>query len=418
MKLLVLGAGRHQAPLIQRAEDRGITTIAVDYYTDSPGKKIASHAVLADALDVDAVVAAARDHAVEAVATVGTDQVMVVVAAVAHELGLPCHVTPEGALAATHKVHMRRALEGAGVEMTKGIIVGPETSLEVLESITVPCVVKAADSQGQRGMQRIDDVEHLTAAVQAATPFSRTSTVVVEEFATGPELTLNAWMRDGDAVVLVPTDRHTYNPSPAIGICLRHVAPSTHADLHLDEFRSIARNVAAGYGVTDGPLYIQMLATADGFRVVEAACRVGGGHEAQLFKAMYGLDLLDLTIDLALGRNDREIPPCPLDRGGLVNFVVARPGTIASLTSFDSLEIDGAIDQGQWYVGVGHEQSKIIDSMGRIGAFIATAPSRAGALERAHSAYARLRAIDKSGDDLVFWPETSEMNIVDVPTSN
>lgn len=413
MKLLVLGAGRHQAPLIQRAEDRGITTIAVDYYTDSPGKKVASHAVLADALDVDAVIAAARDHEVNAVATVGTDQVMVVVAAVAHELGLPCHVTPIGALAATHKVHMRRALEDAGVEMTTGVIVGPETDLAALATIALPCVVKAADSQGQRGMQRIDNASELEEAVRTAVPFSRTSTVVVEEFAAGPELTINAWMRNGEPIVLIPADRDTYNPSPAIGICLRHVAPSTHAHQHLDEFRTIARNVALGYGVTDGPLYIQMLATSDGFRVVEAACRVGGGHEAQLFQAMYGLDLLDLTIDLAFGRNDRPVPSCPLDRGGLVNFVVAQPGVIASQSAFEELVDSEAISHGQWYVDIGYEQTTIVDSMGRVGAFIVTSSSRANALEKAAAAYAQVHATDSAGRDLVFWPEAGQMNTVD-----
>ena len=72
--LLVLGAGRHQAPLIQRAEERGVRTVAVDYYQDSPGKRIASHAELADALDVAAVREIALRHRVDGVTTVGTDQ--------------------------------------------------------------------------------------------------------------------------------------------------------------------------------------------------------------------------------------------------------------------------------------------------------------------------------------------------------
>lgn len=408
--LLVLGAGRHQAPLIERAESRGISTIALDYYDDSPGKRIATAAVLADALDVDAVLAAARDHDIDAVATVGTDQAVVVVATVARELGLPCHISVDGAKAATNKVDMRRELERAGVAMTSGGVVGNDPTTEELSALPLPCVVKAADSQGQRGMRRIDTAADLPDAIRTAARFSRTSTVVVEEFATGPELTINAWMRAGEPIVLIPTDRHTFNPPPAIGICLRHVAPSVH-DEQRDALAEITCRVASAYGVTDGPLYIQLLATDDGFRVVEAASRVGGGHEAQLFEEMYGLSLLDLTIDSAFGRNDRSIPDLRVERCGVVNFVVARPGHVDRLSSMDVLVDEGLIDQGQWYVEPGHEQTPIVDSMGRIGAVIVTGAVRSRVLADAAEAYGRLTAADAEGTNLVFWPEPIELNV-------
>lgn len=410
--LLVLGAGRHQTPLIARAESRGIRSIALDYYDDSPGKKIASAAVLADALDIEAVLAAARDHEIDAVTTVGTDQAVIVVATVAHELGLPCHISIEGALAATNKVNMRAALQRAGVPMTTGVVLERNSAPHELVGLSLPCVVKAADSQGQRGMRLIDDAADLPEAIETAMRFSRTSTVVVEQFSAGLELTINAWMRSGEPVVMIPADRHTFNPPPAIGICLRHVAPSVHRDQR-EALADITNRVATGYNISDGPLYIQLLSTAEGFRVVEAASRVGGGHEAQLFEEMYGLSMLDLTIDLAFGRNDRSIPDIRGDRSGVVNFVVARPGTIERLSSIEPLIDDGLIDQGQWYVAPGHEQSIIVDSLGRIGALVVTGPSHTDVLSRAAAAYGRLVAADREGANLVFWPEPAELNVAD-----
>lgn len=407
--LLVLGAGRHQAPLIERAEARGIRTIALDYYDDSPGKQIASAAVLADALDVGAVMSAARSHHIDAIATVGTDQALPVIAAVAEELSLPCHISVDGAFAATHKARMRTALEACGVPMTVGAVVSERPSREELAALPIPCVVKAADSQGQRGMQRIDERSRLAAAIEGAARHSRTSTVVVEQFANGPELTINAWMRDGEPVLAIPADRHTFNPPPAIGICLRHVVPSHHA-ARTAELTDITRRVANGYGISDGPLYIQLLVTEDGFRVVEAASRVGGGHEAQLFEEMYGLSLLDLTIDLAYGRNDRPIPELSTARAGVVNFVVATPGRIAALSGFGPLVEAGVIDRGQWYVAPGHEQPEIVDSMGRIGAFIVTGQDRTTVLDDCSEVYQQLHVTTDEGDDLVFWPDASRLN--------
>ncbi|HSM66099.1 MAG TPA: hypothetical protein VK860_07330, partial [Ilumatobacteraceae bacterium] len=102
-RLLVLGAGRHQAPLIERAERRGICTIALDPYPDSPGKRVASIAADGDALDADRVLEVARRHHVDGIVTIGTDQPVLVMAHVAAKMGLPCHLEEAGALAATNK---------------------------------------------------------------------------------------------------------------------------------------------------------------------------------------------------------------------------------------------------------------------------------------------------------------------------
>ena len=425
-RLLVLGAGRHQVPLIERAEERGVETIAVDWSTDSPGKAVATHGELADALDVEAVLAIARRHDVDAVATVGTDQVMTSVAVVAERLGLPCHVSVDGAQTATNKVAMRRALEAAGVATTPGVEIAPGVDLDDVTALSdlvdeaglgLPAVVKAADSQGQRAMSIVDELSSLGPAVARARAVSRTATVVVESFVEGPELTLDVWMRDGHPEVLVAVDRHTFNRPPAVGVCVRHVVPSVFA-ADRDHFLAIASGVASAYGMTDGPLYVQMLATADGYRVIEAAARVGGGHEAQLFEAMGGPRLLDLTIDLALGdRTATAATPAATmpepDRfgdadgpAGLVRFVLADEGVVGSVGP-----IDDGVAWGRWYVGAGHVQGPVVDSLGRIGAYVVVADDRAEALaiDRRHHAALTVRGVD--GSELVADPDPRWMNV-------
>ncbi len=409
-RLLVLGAGRHQTPLIASAVSRGIHTVALDYYTDSPGKRVASEVVLADALDVDAVLAAAIETRVDAITTVGTDQAVLVAATVAAKLGLPFHITPERALAATNKVQMRRALEEAGVQMTDGVVLGPDDPAKLASNVPLPCVVKAADSQGQRGMQRVDGLSLMEQAVHLARAASRTSTVVVERFEAGPELTITTWMRDGEPAFLMAADRHTYNPSPAIGICLRHVAPSVFSHRSA-ELEAVALGVSRAFGVRDGPLYIQLLATPNGFKVVEAASRVGGGHEAQLFDHMFGLQLIEMSIDLSFGTEVRDAPLCSDGRAGLVNFVIARPGRMNTLTDMNALVRAGRIDEGQWYVNAGFVQGPIVDSMGRVGAFITTGANRADVLAEADEIYRSLSALDGSGNELIFWPDPAALNV-------
>ncbi len=404
LRLLILGAGRHQTPLIRRAEERGIETVAADYYEDSPGKRFASHAVLADAFDTDLMLQTAREFDVDGVMTVGTDQAIVAVARVAEALGLPCHVSSEGALRATHKSAMREALAAADVPMTES---SPTTD-SATGRVELPVVVKAADSQGQRGLSIVHDRADLASAVEAARAVSPTGTVVVEKFHVGPELTINAWMRDGEVEHATVLDRVTFNPPPSLGICLQHVYPSMHADRR-DECADIARGVATAYDLRSGPLYIQSIVTEDGVRVVEAAARVGGGHEAQLFPRLIDLHPIDRSIDLALGFE----PSSHRSSGspaGLVNFIVARPGAVSELSSMEALAADGGIDEGGWYVAPGHVQADITDSMGRVGYFIVTGSTRSDAIARASAAYSALEVVDEGGANLAFWPPHDVLN--------
>lgn len=408
-RLLVLGAGRHQAPLISRAEQRGICTIALDPYPDSPGKRAASIASQGDAMDTERVLQVAREHHVDGVTTIGTDQPVLVMAQVAAALGLPCHLDEQGALAATNKTVMGPTLRRAGVPMPHSVTLDPRSDPASVEYPDLPCVVKAADSQGQRGMSVVRSRDELRDAIPRARQASRSSTVVVDHFHEGPELTINAWIVDGKAVLAAPLDRITVNPPPSIGICLQHVFPSVHVD-DGETFRSIAESVARAYGVSRGPLYIQAVASSDGYRVIEAASRVGGGHEAQLFPRLMTFDLVDRVIDLALGRPEAPIRIESTVGSGLVNFVVISPGRVAELGDFDSLVADGLVDEGAWYIRPGHEQGAIVDSMDRLGYFIVTGPDRTATLDRARRSYAALQALDASGSNLVTWPDDSIMN--------
>ncbi len=405
-RLLVLGAGRHQAPLIARANERGVETVAIDPYEDSAGKLIATHTVLGDALDDETVLDAARRFDVHGIATVGTDQALVPWARVADALRIPCHITPEAAVSATNKTVMRTALASTGVPMPSAWTLGP-TDGPASVSLRYPLVAKATDSQGQRGMTIVRERDDLEASVAAARTVSRSSTVILEEFVEGPEVTINAWLDDGKLTACSVHDRLTYNPPPSVGICLQHIAPTIHsADA---EFRSIAYDVARAYGVERGPLYIQCIMGTDGVRVIEAAARVGGGHEAQLLPRLLGFDLIDRTIDVALG-----VPSPPwtpnASRVGIVCFVVAGAGEFARLSSFELAVDEGWVDEGAWYVSVGYHQQPVVDSMGRIGYFIVTASDRSAATDRARRAYEQLSVTGVQGDELVYWPDVQFLN--------
>jgi biotin carboxylase len=413
-RLLVLGAGRHQKELIRRAEARGLRVVASDCYADAPGKALASYPADVDALAIPENIALARRYAVRGVITSGSDLALVAMAEVAAALGLPCYLTPEAARTATHKARMSRALESAGVRRPPWReAAGAAEGRDAARSLGFPLVVKPADSQGQRGVSKVRDARALPRALEAALAAARGGGALLERFVPGYEVTASAWAKGDEVRIQMITDRVTYNPEPAIGICFQHVYPSLRAAGLLPLVRDRLRRIARCYGVADAPLYVQMIVSEGELRVVEAACRVGGGHESSLTPIATGVDVLDRLIDLALAGRSAGIEDAHDESGArghaLVNFLLARPGVAVALEGFEESRARGEIVEGEYYIGPGHECRPIVDGQGRVGYFVARESTRERLLERAARAYRALAIRDAAGENLLFRPEATEL---------
>jgi biotin carboxylase len=409
---MVLGGGRHQLPLVRAAEKRGIEVVLVDYLENAPARDVATHPLLQDALDSTLAIEAGRRYRIDGVVTTGTDLPVVTMADVAAALGLPCWVTPQAARTATDKARMHAAFEATGVARAGYHHLGPADDHRELD-VTFPVVVKPADSQGQRGVTKVDGTDSMEAAVELARAHSATRRVLVEQFLAGPVVPATAGLLDGVLILLADNDRVTFNPPPHIGVAYQHVHPSRHAVDHLEEIRGQLARVAVAYGMRQGPLYAQMIVRDDDVRIIEAAARVGGGHESSMFPLVAdGTGVEDRQIDLALTGRCR---PITYDMGraehfvhAAVRFVLGREGVISSL---DSLERRPAeIVEASWYCTPGMTLGDVRNSLGRIGYYIAVGDDRER-MERAADAFYRgLKVLSADGRNLVLEPDPALIN--------
>lgn len=370
--LLVLGAGSAQVGLLEAARGRELFVIAVDRDPDAVGFPFADRRALISAEDEPAIERLARSERVDGLIAPGIDWPVGIAARIADRLGLPHPIDPATAALATSKLKQRARFAEASV---------PQPRFEVVRepraAVGFPCVVKAPDRQGQRGLSVVTEPSGLADAVREAVAESRSGVALVEELVLGPEVTVNAFSIDGELFPLTVTDRITADP-PAFGVALAHVWPSEVAD---DETVDAARQAAAALGILNGPTYTQIRIGPDGPRVVELAARLGGGHDAELCALALGIDLNGLAIAAALGEPTARPRPQARAGGAVVRFLVAPEGELRVVEVGD--DAGGPDCAVRIYRRPGHRFGPLRAGADRAGAVLASGTSREEALATA-----------------------------------
>jgi biotin carboxylase len=250
-----------------------------------------------------------------------------------------------------------------------------------------PCVIKAPDRQGQRGLTLVSEPGRVASAVEVALDASRSATLLVEEHVEGRELTVNGFSLDGRFHPLTVTDRLTAEP-PAFGVALAHVWPSELGPPEIAAAIEAAGAAVAALGIANGPSYTQVLVSEAGPRVGEVAARIGGGHDAELCRAVLGVDLNGLALAGALGLEiaPRQLAPVARAGGGCVRFLVAPPGELRSLSGLEEAYAIDGVKGIRVYRRPGHRFGALIRGSDRAGAILAVGDSRDEALQQADRA--------------------------------
>ena len=363
--------------------------IAVDRDPQAVGFPLADERAVLSTEDEEAVERLARARTVDGLVSPGADWPVGIAARVAERIGIPHPIDARVGALATSKLRQREAFAAAGVPHARSFTADDP-------SLTFPCVVKAPDRQGQRGLGLVRRREELDAALAEAAAESRGGSVLVEEHIDGPEVTVNAFSFDGDVVPLTVTDRLTA-PPPAFGVALAHVWPSEHDTAAAVD---VARAAVQAVGIRNGPSYTQVRLGPDGPVVMEVAARLGGGHDAELCRAALGVDLNALAVEAALGGRARRERLQAVRRGlpdgaerteggaggAAVVFLVPPAGRLVAVDG----SAEGAAGDGIEWVRVyrrpGHVFGELRRGADRAGAVLATGADRDEALARARRA--------------------------------
>jgi biotin carboxylase len=325
-KALVLGVGNAQVDLIKALKARGWWVIGCSYRHEGRGLQFVDQFELVNITDYPGVKTLAQAEKVDLIYSIGSDLAMPTLTRVAAELGLPVLVSHAVAELLQHKFLLRSFLAEHHLSPMRYARVRSLSDLE--EWQTFPAIVKPVDNQGQRGVflaRTMQDVRNQFAESLAQ---SRSQTLIIEEYLDGLEVSVNAFVVDGEIVVSEISDRLVVE-GYAGGIPDGHVFPSSWCDDHdCADIHTLACQCIQALGIQAGPVYFQIKLTSKGPRVVELTPRLDGCHMWRLIKMASGIDLLDACIRLLEGDRNLSFSKVPAPAAYHLKFFLRPPGQV------------------------------------------------------------------------------------------
>lgn len=299
---MILGAGKCQVPVIRQAQEMGFFTIAVSMKGDYPGFKTADKACEIDVRDQDEILRVAKAENICGILTDQTDIPVLTAAYIAEQLGLP-GIGYDCALRFTNKFQMREYCDSIGVPVPKHFLSKSyEDARDRAEELGFPLVVKPVDSQGSRGVSRVNGRHDLKDKLNSAIGFSACKTAIVEQFLPNrKEVVVQGFAFDFQFTNLTIGDRYYFH-LPDMFIPKQTLYPSLLPGDIQQKVLNINEHLIKSFAPKFGNTHSEYLIDPDtgDVHLVETAIRGGGVFiSSDLVPLASGINVNELLITCA-----------------------------------------------------------------------------------------------------------------------
>ena len=297
---MIIGGGFGQIPAINAAKELGFQTVVVDRNKNAQGMKLADIALPIDLIDIDKVVTAAKEYNVSGVMTMQSDIGVPTVGEVVDALNLHGNGR-DVSDRCSNKIFTRQSLSRKSV---------PQPNFEVVETVKeakvsarnigYPCIIKAPDSSGSRGVVKVKMEKEVDDAFFEAKQYTRGDQILVEEYISGLEIGAQGFSIDGNCVLALVHDDDLSEPPYMVPIA--HAFPSSLEERQLAEAEDAVKACVDALGIHEGPSNIDLILDTDGKpRIIEVGARIGATCLPELVFYYTGIDWVRAAVQVAAG---------------------------------------------------------------------------------------------------------------------
>ena len=400
MNIIVVGGGGREHAIIKKLKENPAVTLI---YALPGNGGIAADAVCVPeigAKDIDAIVDFAASHAIDFAVVAPDDPLALGCVDRLHAIGIPCFgPDAKAARIESSKVFAKNLMKQYGIPTARyEVFDDPAQALAYLQSAAFPIVVKADGLALGKGVLIANSLSEAEAAVKTIMEdraFGDSGNeIVIEEFLTGPEVSVLAFT-DGTAIrPMVSSMDHKRAGDGDTGLNtggMGTVAPNPCytpeiAQVCMDTIflPTLAAMRAEGCPF-QGCLYFGLMLTPDGPKVIEYNCRFGD-PETQVVLPLLKTDLL--TIMRAVENKTLGDLTVEWQDGAAACVILASGGYPEHYEKGKAISLPAALPENVtlYHAGDKLEDGKLVTSGGRVLGVTAAAPTLRQALADAYAA--------------------------------
>jgi biotin carboxylase len=324
--ILILGVGNAQTDLIAQLKTMGHHVTGISYKEEGEALKLIDKFEKIDIVDHEKVLLFALENKYDLVYSIGSDLAMPTIGFVSAKLNLPAFFNEELANLMHNKYKFRSFLKK---ENKSSVSFKKASSFNDISNWDIfPAILKPVDNQGQRGVVKVMNRKELKAKFSFSLSYSRTNTVIIEEYIPGNEVSMIGYMYNGELKYSFISDRRVIN-GYSCGIVQGHDMPTSMPEKAQVKARKLSKEIAVSLGYLNGPIYFQMKYNNENIEIIEATPRFDGCHLWMLVNERYKINLLEIVINHLFGEDlCFPIVTEPKDKKDTIEFFLQKPGTI------------------------------------------------------------------------------------------
>ncbi len=305
--IMIIPAGVYQVPAILKAKELGYRVITADYLPENPGHKYADRSEFVSILDIDKILALAKDEHIDAIFTMASDIAVKTVGYVSKRLGLMESLPYEAIDTICLKHRFREFQQQIGFAYPHFQAVTDFSTFKLaLSEIGFPAMVKPSDASGSKGVfylgyNSFQSEKELMKIFTISQSFSRNKILCVEKYMEGLDISGDALIVDGEIILCEVTNKYI-TPAPDF-VPIGHSVPSGLNNTVQSEVKTTLQEVVRSLQITNGSLNFDIIITQDSIIILEMSPRLGGNCIPSIIRYGTDFDLVEAALLISMGEN-------------------------------------------------------------------------------------------------------------------
>ncbi len=396
MKIMVVGGGGREHAIIKKIkENKNVEEIYA--LPGNGGMAEDATCVNIGAKDIDAIVKFAKENQIDFAVVAPDDPLVLGAVDALSEIGIPCF-GPEkkAAIIEGSKVFSKNLMKKYGIPTAKyEVFSDAAEALSYIQTAPIPTVIKADGLALGKGVLICFTKEEAEEAIHSIMDdkiFGESgSNIVIEEFLTGPEVSVLSFTDGKTVVPMISSMDHKRALDGDKGLNtggMGTIAPNPYytediAKRCMEEiFLPTVKAMNAEGRTFKGCLYFGLMLTPDGPKVIEYNCRFGD-PETQVVLPLLESDLLDIMMAVSKGELDK-IDVKFSDKSACC-VVMASEGYPQKYNSGFEIKVADDIEAQVYIAGAKLSEGKVLTAGGRVLGVTAVADTLENAIIKAYA---------------------------------